>query len=193
MKHLRNFGLSVVLAAFVILAGCAYPISSELRHEAKQDVTFAQVIQNPDAFKGTVVIWGGKILDISNQANGTELTILQVPLDYEEIPRNDRASQGRFIAISKQFLDPELYQKGKKITLAGEITGHETLDLGKMQYNYPTVSVREIHLWRETVYIQPYYPYYYYGWWGGWGWGWDQYYYPYRYSDGYAYPWVDLD
>jgi outer membrane lipoprotein len=48
--------------------------------------------------------------------------------------------------------------------VAGEITGQETRPLGAMQYRYPVLMIKELHLWaKETVtYV---YPRYYRGFW----------------------------
>jgi len=43
----------------VILPGCL-PISKQLRDEADKTLTFPQVFQNAEAYKGKIVIWGGE-------------------------------------------------------------------------------------------------------------------------------------
>jgi outer membrane lipoprotein len=54
--------------------------------------------------------------------------------------------------------------------MAGEIEGKRVLPLGDIDYAYPLISVKEIHLWppksREQIYTYPSpYPYWYYPWW----------------------------
>ena len=97
--------------------------------------------ESPTAAYGTwvSVIWGGRIVETIPQPEGSETIVLETPLDYEEMPEAAKYSQGRFIAKSSKLLDPEIYKKGMKITLAGEVIGKETRPLGKAQYTYPVV------------------------------------------------------
>jgi outer membrane lipoprotein len=162
------FGLLLLL-----LSGCAYPISKELRQEAKESPTFAMILQNPTAYTGTIVIWGGSIIQTLNTKEGTEVVVLEMPLGDEERPEGMRHSQGRFIAKTPKYLDPEIYKQGRRITVAGEIIGKEIRPLGKTEYTYPVIMIKEIHLWRRyRVYVYPY-PYSWYGpgWWGPWPYG----------------------
>ena len=161
----HKFNKWFLLSLYVFAAsGCAYPISKELREEANRELTFSMVFQNPAAYVGSVVIWGGEVIGTTNLKDSTEILILDTPLNYHGIPESAELSQGRFIAKSPQFLDPALYKKGKRLTVAGEVIGKETRPLGQTEYTYPVVMAKEIHIWRSTQYT-PYYidPY-------GWGW-----------------------
>ena len=166
----HRFPNFLLFGLFLFLnSGCAYPISKELRQEASKEPTFPMVLQNPTAYSGSIVIWGGKIIEAHNVTGGSEIIVLETPLDYQEMPESEKYSQGRFIAKSSTFLDPEVYKKGKKITIAGEILGKETKPLGKTEYTYPVIMVKQIHLWRK-VKVYPYPPPYY---------GYGPYYEPY--------------
>lgn len=173
-----------------VISGCAYPISKELRQETTKEMTFPMVLQNPTAYSGSIVIWGGKIIETHNVTGGSEIIVLETPLDYQEMPESEKYSQGRFIAKSSTFLDPEVYSKGKRITVAGEIIGKETKPLGKTEYTYPVIMIKQIHLWRK-VRMYPYPPPYY---------GYGPYYEPYDwdwygpYGPYYGWPYdYDLD
>jgi outer membrane lipoprotein len=175
MLHRRRFalavlGLMVSLGAF----GCQYPISREYRLQAREDLTAPMVQADPEAYKGDIVIWGGKILATANHADMTEITVLAAPLDSGEEPLSDAYSDGRFIARTGEFLDPEVFGRGKKVTLAGQITGTEERPLGETKYSYPVVEIKQIYVWAKEGYYDEryYYPGYYgaYGWpyyWGG--------------------------
>jgi outer membrane lipoprotein len=160
------FGLLLLL-----LSGCAYPISKELRQEAKESPTFPMILQNPTAYTGSVVIWGGSIIQTLNTNEGTSILVLETPLGYEEMPEGTRYSEGRFIARTPKYLDPEVYRPRRRITVAGEVIGREVRPLGDIQYVYPVIMIKEIHLWRKYRA----YPYYWYG--PGW-WGWSYGYWP---------------
>jgi hypothetical protein len=50
--------------------GCAYPISTELRQQVTEDVTFPMVLQNPTSYIGDIVLWGGEIIETLNVQGG---------------------------------------------------------------------------------------------------------------------------
>lgn len=168
--------LSLVLVA---LSGCvSYPIAKNLQRQSRP-LTLSQVVENPDASEGTIVIWGGRIIKTVNDVNSSAIYVLKLPLDSSGEPRLDANPPGRFIASSKGFLDPEVYKSGLLITVAGPIAGLESEPVQKTEYTYPVVDIKQIHLWprEQRYYYYPawdgdyYYPYYP-GWYWGWGWGW---------------------
>jgi len=153
------------------LSGCSYPISRELRREAKGGPTFQMVLANPDAYKGRVVIWGGRVIETTNLPAGSELLVLETPLDSGLEPLASRYSQGRFIAKANCFLDPAIYRKGREVTVAGEVVGKESRPLGKTTYPYPAIAVKQIYLWPKARPYYYYYPDYDWYWYGGPYWG----------------------
>ena len=158
----HGFSKLVLLSVFLLGAfSCAYPISTELRKEVSKDVTFHMVLQSPTVYVGKIVLWGGEIIETVNVQGGSEITVLETPLAYNERPESARYSRGRFIAKSSKFFDPAIYKESKKITLAGEVIGQEIKPLGKTEYAYPVVMVKQLHLWKRVHYGR-YYPY-----WGG--------------------------
>jgi len=171
MKSRHQLFLPILL--LLLIAGCGHVISKDIRVNSDLSLTLKQVRQNPDAYKGKSVIWGGDIIETINQQDGTtQIEVFQRPLGWEEEPKDTVASEGRFLVIAKEYLDPYIYQSGRKITVAGEIHGEETRLLGQMSYRYPVLLSKQIYLWR----VYPYYPYpypYYSPWWGY------PYWYPY--------------
>ena len=172
-------------AFFVIVmltgAGCAHVISTEVRNQVDEGITFRQVFQSPDAYKGKVVVWGGTIINTTHQKEGTLVEVLQKPLDIEEQPEDVDRSEGRFLVFHEGFLDDAVYAKGRRITVAGEVIGSRKMPLGEIEYTYPVVTIRELHLWpeRSKERYAPY-PYWYYpGWYDPWydPW-WDPWYGP---------------
>jgi outer membrane lipoprotein len=165
-----------LLLSLILLSGCAHVISRDLRTKSDLSLTLSQVRQNPETFKGKWVVWGGEIIETVNQKEGsTQIEVFQRPLGWRGEPNEMTASDGRFLVLVDNYADPYVFRRGKKITVAGEITGEKTKPLGQMDYRYPLVSTKQIHLWPEYD-AQPYpYPYSYYDpWWGysyGWGFG----------------------
>ncbi len=160
----RRFCTAVVLG-LVALSGCAPVISSEWRKEARKDLTFATAFHDPAAYTGSIVIWGGIIIGVANRPEGTALTVLETPLSYRERPEHSERSRGRFIAVTSQFLDPAVYSRGRKVTVAGEIIGKETKPMGKSKvpYTYPVVRIKQIHLWSIRLEYVPPPDYWWYG------------------------------
>jgi len=163
-----------VVALAVLLAGCSYPISRELRQKAAPDLTFPIVLANPDAHRGAIVVWGGHIIETRNRKNGTEFVVLESPLDASGMPLEARYSRGRFIARTPEFFDPEVYRKGARLTLGGQLTGKETRPLGEIHYTYPVVAIRELYLWDEP---RPQWRCRCYYTWPGPYWGWRYWWY----------------
>ncbi|MDA8169919.1 MAG: Slp family lipoprotein [Nitrospiraceae bacterium] len=158
----------LLLAAVLAASGCAHAISAKWRQEAPGNVTFPMVLEDPDAYKGTVVVWGGLIIETKNMKQGTDIIVLETPLGSGERPESGYRSGGRFIARTNSYLDPAIYKANRKIAVAAIVAGKETLPLGQTQYTYPVVEIKQIHLFRKRAYLA-YPPPPYWGW--GWGWG----------------------
>ena len=143
----------IVICCLFFFSGCAHVISQELRNKVDPSLTFGTVIKNPVAYKGQTVVWGGEIVETLTQKYGTtEIEVFQIPLDSQDAPKAPNASEGRFLILVDKSLDPNLYQKGKRITVAGEILGEQIKPLGEMDYRYPLISSKQIHLWEEPSY-----------------------------------------
>lgn len=173
MGKTRLTPLILISALTAVVAGCAPVISKPLRNQADETIGVEAVRQSPRTYEGETVIWGGDIISATNLPAATRLEILQKPLDYQLRPKRVDVSEGRFLVICEGFLDAAIYSRGREVTVAGQLSGVETLPLGETRYTYPIVTGREIHLWpqRPEVADDYYYryPYYY------------PYYYPYRY------------
>lgn len=143
--------LLVCCIALLLTAGaCMHPISKQLRGQARKDgVQFPAALADPAACTGRTVLWGGKIVESTNIPDGTEIVVLETPLDFLGVPDTAQSSRGRFLARSTQFLDPAIYAPDRDITLAGEITVAEQRPLGQTTYTYPVVLVKELHLWEK--------------------------------------------
>ncbi len=151
-----------VLGPVVLLSACAHePISKPFRQEARRGVTVRAVQEDPAAFKGAVVIWGGEVIKTVPTSIGSDLFVLQLPLTSDERP-SGQTSEGRFIAHSPSFLDPRVYREGRRVTVAGEIEGIKPERIGNAEYPYPVLDVKQMVIWRRAER--------YYGSWGLYGW-----------------------
>lgn len=143
------FFVFCAMASMLVLVGCAHVISKEALQEVDTSVTFVQVAQDPDAYKGKTVLFGGDIIEAQNLPNMTLVLVLQRPLGRRGEPAAGDVSEGRFIIRNPEFLDPAIYSPGRKITVAGTVVGKEMRPLGEIEYTYPIIEKRELHLWPE--------------------------------------------
>ena len=132
------------LVLLVTITACA-PMQ-EL--DGGQTLTFLQVKPAPDSFKGQSAVFGGKVLKARLQKGGTRIEILQLPLDRSLRPGYDLTqSQGRFIAVQREFLDPATLPPGTRITVTGEISGSITLPLDETDFTYPVIDIKHMQVW----------------------------------------------
>ena len=168
-----------VVALVVLFCGCAPVISKDMLREVHKDVTFGELLKGPQAYTGTVVLLGGIIVKTENRQEGTLLEIYQTELDRRGRPIRIDVSEGRFLALYKGLLEREIYRKGRKVTVAGVVQGEKVMKLGELEYHYPYLLVKEIHLWRQEP-VRAYEPYP----WGPWDPWWGDPWFPW-------YPWYD--
>ena len=137
------------VALLVTLAGCASTQEAGNSSAAQtQALTFLQVKTAPDSFQGQSVVFGGKVLTARRQKDGTRIEILQLPLDRSTRPGYDLTqSQGRFIALQREFLDPATLPPGTRITVTGEVSGSITLPLDETDYTYPVIDIKHVQVW----------------------------------------------
>ncbi len=168
MARLIRSGAWLLLAAGVL--GCtADPIvPTSLQSQVDPHLTFTQLRESPQSYSGRVVVFSGEVLNAKLLKQGTRIEVLELPLEVAQSPTPDRTqSQGRFLAIQKDFLDPATIPPGTRVTIVGEVTGATTLQLDETDYSYPTLEVKNLKVWpgaQSTPYwAPPFYPYYYWG------------------------------
>ncbi|MGD8508883.1 MAG: Slp family lipoprotein [Syntrophobacterales bacterium] len=132
-------------------ASCSV-ISSQVRKEAEPPVEFKTLMKEANAYVGRTVIVGGYILATDKLADKSVIVTLQAPLGFRSEPKSRDKSQGRFIVVHKDFLDPAVYRKGRKITVAGYVFGITTEDEVRCPNTCLNIESREIHLWPEYYY-----------------------------------------
>ena len=115
---------------------------------------------NAAATQGARVRWGGRIIQTEPQERETCFFVLDVPLDSQARPERGEQSRGRFVACKQGFYDPEVYAKGRDITVTGTVGGSETRKVGDFDYVYPRVNADVVYLWPKRPMYTPG-PYYY--------------------------------
>ena len=146
----RVGGLAFTLAGILLSVTSCGPqvIPKELEGKVDRNVSFLQLKESPPAYKGRMVVLGGEVLSAKRGTDSTRIEVLQIPLDSAYEPVQDRTtSQGRFLAVQEQFLDPATVPVGTLVTVIGEVTGTTTLPIDEVQYTYPTLAIRHVHVW----------------------------------------------
>lgn len=134
------FLISAMLVFVLAAAGCGSKIPPEVTDRVSWQGGFKTLQADPEAYAGEFVILGGEIVGIENLADYSEITVVQYPLDRENRPQPEKASAGRFLIRSDSFLDPEIYEPGKLVTAAGEITGAQKRAIGDYLYEHPVIK-----------------------------------------------------
>ena len=140
-----------LVLAFVILAGCALTgDQAETLPSDAASIRYEQVKAAPESYNGQPVTFGGKVLGARRLKEGTRIEILQLPLTGSLRPTMDLSkSQGRFVALQKEFLDPATVPPGTFVTVTGETAGSVTLPLDETEYTYPLVRINNLRVWTE--------------------------------------------
>ena len=155
---MRTTKLFVDLVLATFLAGCATSeriIPEPLEAQVDKSVTFEQLRESTDAYTGKLVVLGGQVLKAKRLKEGTQLEVLQLPLEEWRPTPERQQSQGRFLAIHREFLDPATVIDDTQITIVGEIVGVTTQHLDETEYRYPTLEVRHLKVWDDRM--SPYY------------------------------------
>ena len=178
MSALRKTLLAILIA---VVTGSCSVISQQIRTESISSTDFKLLVQEPDNFLGKTIILGGYILETDNLTDQTIIKVLQAPLGSRDEPKSRDDSEGRFIISQQGFLDPEIYSKDRKITVAGTIVGSVFEKVDEFSHRYLKIQSREIYLWPKD---QEYPPVSYYD---PWFYPYPFYWYPYRHY--YPYYW----
>jgi len=153
---MKNFPIICILSSLIL--SCAHVISKEHRDAAAADLQLKQLIKNTDAYLNNIFIFGGIIAETKiTKIKGTEIEVVQSPLDRTGTIKNRDVSEGRFIITTAKYLDPLIYRQGGDITVAGLLIGSKKGLIGEIEYTYPVFDAREIYLFKEeTSYPYPY-------------------------------------
>ena len=151
----RHAAYILCIFFIMLVTGCAAGISQQSRSKVTYTGSFSALQKTPDAYKGEVILLGGRIIEVKTSPPLSELYVLQLALGASGRPVNSDQSQGRFIVQTKQFLDPAVYQKDLFLTLVGTLKGSKVLPIGGFEYAYPLVEPLEIKLWPKEIQTQP--------------------------------------
>ncbi len=162
------------LVTLFLLTGCANNLPVEISTPVEGSPQLAEVLQDLDAYKGKIVRWGGSIASVENKKDETWVELVSRELSRNGRPKDNDRSEGRFLAKVSKFLDPEIYKKGRLVTVYGELAGGQEGVIGEKPYIFLVVKTKKILMWTEyrDPPPTPYYHRYYDPYWGTY---WDPY------------------
>jgi outer membrane lipoprotein len=150
-SRMRQWVVLLAIATMLHWAGCSSSavIPDSLEPQIDKNLTFDQVVESPDSYRGRTFVVGGEVLGARRQKDGTQLEILQLPLDSDYRPVGQRTqSKGRLLALDPLSSDPATLPDGTPVTMVAEVTGVKTDKLDESEYRYPTLSVKHLHVWQ---------------------------------------------
>ena len=68
---------------------------------------------------------GGEVLVTIPRAGDTEIEVLAHRLDSGDAPERGDSSSGRFLVRTREFLDPAIYARGRRITVLGTVASSD--------------------------------------------------------------------
>jgi len=153
-----------LVAALAVLGGCATIPQPLQGNYANVSTTSAQ----QGGAGGTQVRWGGEIIKTEPGPQQTCFFVLSRPLDSQARPESGNAgeSEGRFVACRAGFYDPEVFTRGRELTVTGTLHGTVSKKVGDYDYAYPRVEANVVYLWPKHQRYAAYPPGYYDPFWG---------------------------
>jgi len=190
----RTTVIALLLAELLILSSCAesahqvnrnalhLDVPPELEKQIDTSVNFVDLQAAPANYVGRVVMVGGIVISAKRTKDQTEIEVLQLPTKGGGPSTTERLrSEGRFLAVRAEFLDPATVPPGTPITVIGVVSGSTTRPLDETDYTYPILEIKHLIDWSAVAsqysggsaaaFYGPYYPPSY--WWGPYG------YYPF--------------
>ncbi len=144
----------LVIAGFI--SGCASNLPLEITTPIENSLRIPEVLENSDAYKSELVRWGGSIVSIENRKDETWVEIVSRELGRNGRPKSNDHTDGRFLAKINEFLDPEIYKKGRLLTVYGELAGSRDGKVGEKPYSFPVVNSKKAYMWAEFREPLPY-------------------------------------
>jgi outer membrane lipoprotein len=149
--------MTLIIALSVLWSCASYEVISEdIKSEAERRVSFPTLVKETGKYKGKTVILGGYILETKNVEGESFMTVLQTPLVSGERPGSKTRSGGGFIVSYKGYLEPDVYEKDRRVTVAGKVVGPSSGEVGQCPNPCLELEYRQIYLWpRREVYTSP--------------------------------------
>ena len=156
--------IALLLGGLLILSSCAESVHQisrnaghidvplELAKQIDTSVSFVDLQAAPANYVGRVIMAGGVVISAKRKKDQTEIEILQLPTEGGEPSTTDRLrSEGRFLAVREEFLDPATVPPGTPITVIGVVSGSTTRPLDASEYTYPVLDIKHLTDWSAVA------------------------------------------
>ena len=157
-------GIALLLGGLLILSSCAesahqvgrnaghIDVPLELAKQIDTSVSFVDLQAAPANYIGRVIMAGGVVISAKRTKDQTEIEILQLPTEGGEPSTTDRLrSEGRFLAVREEFLDPATVPPGTPITVIGVVSGSTSRPLDDSEYTYPVLDIKHLTDWSAVA------------------------------------------
>jgi outer membrane lipoprotein len=141
---LLRSSIAAAAAALALLSGCATPVFKDAPPAV---ATPAEIAAGPERYHGADIVWGGKIVDVRNLADTTEVQIVAYPLDGAQRPDPRAPTIGRFVVALPGYVEPLDFPPGRFVTLRGRVDGTRAVRIDEHDLVFPLVADANVHLW----------------------------------------------
>jgi outer membrane lipoprotein len=131
-------------AALLGVASCTSVVPEALRGEVDRGLTYAQLAQDPDGYRGRMVVVGGEVLRVQPTGRDLELRLTERPLSpLDQSPMLGRASGGDVVVQVPGAARAE-FREGFAVTVVGVVLGRESAE---DPASAPRLEARHIQVW----------------------------------------------
>jgi outer membrane lipoprotein len=155
--------VTILSVAVLTATGCSGRdvIPENLKGQVDRDLRYVEVNADPEAYRGKLMLAGGKVLSARRLKEGTRIEVLQIPLSSDLIPEEGKhESNGRFVVMGRgeNAVDPAIVEDGKLITVVGEVLGSTVINIDEVQSRVPELAMKHVTVW-DLGMRRAYYPY----------------------------------
>ena len=114
-----------LLPALAALAGCTSVVPEALRGQVDRGLTYPQLSQDPEAYRGRLVLMGGEVVRVEPGQRDLVLTLTERPLSpADESPLLGHESRGDLV-VQVPGAARAAFREGDVLTVVGAVLGRQ--------------------------------------------------------------------
>ncbi|HMK43252.1 MAG TPA: Slp family lipoprotein, partial [Dissulfurispiraceae bacterium] len=147
-----------------LISGCAPVLSAKVMDQASINVPLGEMRAAPEAYRGQLFAFGGTIASVKQTVAGSLMELAYASVNSRGYLQNNLSGVRvlAFYPAEYGILDPVVFAKERKVTVAGTFDGLQEGKIEQMDYAFPFFQIREIYLWplepQRVYYYDPYWP-----------------------------------
>ena len=110
----------ILMLALVWLSGCGSVFPDAMLRGVDRSLTLGVLRGDPERYRQARVVLAGEIIANRPTTGPTEIEVLSRPLGEGDRPRPTDQSDGRFLVVAPDFLDPAVFAPGRRISVQRE-------------------------------------------------------------------------